>query len=335
MKRLFLIIASATMTSAAMAQMGNNDALFGFNGGEPTEVSQLGTAPEFPFLANKSSAAEVYNAIKRRANDNTEAMRHLNGLLMEIGYANGASDLEQGDVTMEWIKPGTVGNMGSRGYTYGLYRLTGDASEFKAWKIAPNDGDATGALYLFAKCGNAFYPRQRTTACVNVPVQVTPDVNQITLPASGSKVTTNNKTYVYYERKRHKKDDVAYPVAGLNAQYPSDIMEVDQRTDMSIRPEMYTVSLNGNQTEVAACENRPLSLTANVNVEKTATYTGNYPAASNNATYVKVSKRHYKMIARKMHNAERKANKIAKKTEMEVHKEYTPKPEKDRKSKKA
>ncbi|GAA4464455.1 hypothetical protein GCM10023093_14820 [Nemorincola caseinilytica] len=317
MKRLFLISASLMLTYAAIAQSDN--ALFRFRDGEePRSVSRLGTAPEFPFLRNKSSANEVYRTIKRHENDNTEAMNNLNGLLMQIGYANGAKDLEASDISMEYIAPGTVGNMGSSGYTYALYRLDGDPEEFKAWKIAANDGNNMGALYLFAKCGNAFFPRTGgRTACIMVPVDVKPDMNQISLPASGSKITTDNKTFVYYSRKRHKKDDQAYPVAGLNEEYPSEPLQVVMTKDMDIRPEIYTVSLNNNRLDVSACENQTLALTANVNVEKTATYTGNYPA-KDNTTYLKVSKRHYKMIARKMHNAERKANKVAHRTGQQV-----------------
>ncbi len=314
MKRLFLIAASVMLACASFAQAGSN-ALFQFrNGEEPKDVSRLGTAPEFPFIANKSSAAQVYRTLKAHADDNTETMDHMNGLLRQIGYANGVRDLEPGDVTEASVAPGTVGNMGSRGYEYDLYRLQGDASEFRAWKIAANGGNRNGALYFFAKCGNAFYPRQEArTACINVPVDVKPDVNQITLPASGSKVTTENKTYVYYARKRHKKDDQAFPVAGLNAEYPSEPLEVRMDKNMSIRPETYTVSVGNASNDVTACLNRTVELTANVNVEKTSTYTGDYPN-NTHANYQEVSKRHYKMIARKMRNAERKANKIARRT---------------------
>lgn len=304
------------LTYASFAQMGGSgNALFTFTKGEePREVSQLGTAPEFPFLRNKATAGQVYRTIKLHADDNTETMDNFNGLLMQIGYANGAKDLEEGDISMEHIAVGTVGNMGSRGYVYGLYRLQGDPEEFKAWKIAPNNGNANGPLFFFAKCGNAFYPRKDgRTACIKVPVNVKPDVSQITLPASGSKVTTDNRTFVYYNRKRHKKDDQAFPIAGVNAEYPSEPMQVIMTKDMQIRPETYSVSLNSRTDNVTACADRTLDLTANVNVEKTATYTGNYPTDDRN-TYVEVSKRDYKMIARKMRHAERKANKIAKRT---------------------
>ncbi len=319
MKRILLISASVMLTYGAMAQWGARDnSLFTFRDGEqPTEVSRLGTAPEFPMLAHKASANDFYRAIKRHQDDNTEAMNHLNGLLMQIGYTNGAKDLEANDVSEAYVAPGTVGNMGSSGYTYGLYRLSGDRDEFKAWKVAANGG-TNQALYFFAKCGNAFYPQQQgRTACINVPVQVTPDMSQVTLPASGAAVTTDNKTFVYYERKRHKKDDQAYPVAGLNEEYPSDPLLITDRKDVTIQPEQYTVSVDPARTDVTACTDKTLNLTANVNVEKTGTYTGNYPESSH-ATYKKVSKHQYKMIARKKAHAERKANKIAKRTAMDV-----------------
>ncbi len=308
------MFASLMLTFTTFAQVGaRNTALFQFrNGEEPKDVTRLGTAPEFPFLMNKASASQVHAAIQRHADDHAE----LDALLMQIGYANGAQDLEASDVTETRLQAGTVGNMGSAGYTYGLYRLQLEGNELKAWKIAANDGKADGALYILARCGNAFYPRKdapRTAACLNVPVEIRPDMSEISLPASGSKITTENKTFVYYNRKRHKKDDQAYPVAGLNAQYPSDPLPVNQKTDIQIKPETYTVSLNRTRSEVTACVNKTVLLTGDVNVEKTSTYTGNFPKGDN-ATYLEVSKRDYKMIDRKKRHAERKANRIAKKT---------------------
>lgn len=318
MKRILLISASLVLTYGAIAQAVRDNTVFTFNNGEqPKSVSRLGTAPEFPMLAHKSSANEFYRAIKRHQDENTEAMNHLNGLLMQIGYANGAKDLEANDVSEAWVAPGTVGNMGSAGYSYGLYRLDGDRDEFKAWKVAPN-GSGNQALYFFAKCGNAFYPQQqKTAACISVPVEVTPDMKEVSLPASGAKVTTDNKTYVYYDRKRGKKDDREYPVTGLNEKYPSEPLLITDQKDITIQPETYTVSVDPARQDVTACTNKTLDLTANVNVEKTGTYTGNYPESSH-STYKKVSKRDYKMIARKKAHAERKANKIAKRTAMDV-----------------
>ena len=90
MKRLFLISASLMLASAAFAQ-SNSGSLYSFdNAGTPKEVSQLGTAPEFPFLRNMTSPHQVYMAIKKHADDNTTSMRKLNNLLMQLGYANGA-----------------------------------------------------------------------------------------------------------------------------------------------------------------------------------------------------------------------------------------------------
>lgn len=322
MKRIFFISASILAASAAFAQTDaySDNSLYQFNNtSHPKEVRKLGTAPEFPFLRNMTSSRQVYNAIKKHDRDNTPAMTKLNDLLMQIGYANGAKDLQPSDITEAMVPVGTEGNMGSRGYTYAYYRLAGDPSEFKAWKITPNEGSNASALYIFAKCGNAFYPKNMgRTACISVPVTVTPDVQQVSLNNSGSEVTTTDQVYVYYTRKHHKKDDKAYPVAGINDAYPSDPIKVSAMKNMDVIPETYTVSLSApdNRT-VTACTDETLNLTANVNVEKTSTYTGNYPK-DDHKVYKKVSKRHYKQIARKMRKAQRKADKVARRTETPV-----------------
>ena len=316
MKQLIFISASMMLVSASFAQV-RDDAFFSFGeNGTPKEISKLGAAPEFPFIKNKTSADAVYAAIKKHENDKTETMRHMNSLLMQIGYTNGAKDLEPGDITEEMLAPGTVGNMGSRGYTHRLYRMEMSGDNLKAWKVAPK-GNNSSALYFLASCGNAFTPKKDArAACVNVPVEVKPDMTEITLPASGSKVSSINKTFVYYTRKHHKKGDKAYPVAGINDKYPSDPLLVNEKELKSIRPETYSVSIGNSRNVVTACVNQTLDPTANINVEKTSTYTGNYPL--NGPTYLKVSRHHYMMIARKMRNSKRKADKIAKRTSQHV-----------------
>ncbi len=325
MKRLFLISASAMITAASFAQTDVNPdkSLYNFdNQGSPKAVRKLGTAPEFPFLRHMTSAHQVYEAIKKHEDDNTAAMNKLNDLLMQIGYTNGAKDLQESDITMSYIKPGTEGNMGSRGYVYGYYQLEGNPLEFKAWKIAPNNSNASSgtvnsSMYLFAKCGNAFYPKTDKTACISVPVQVTPDQKQVNLQSSGSETTTENKVFVYYSRRHHRRGQPAYPVAGLDVKYPSKPIKVDADKEMDVVPETYTVTLSSPETSVTACPDSTLNLTASINVEKTSTYTGNYPN-DDHKVYKKVSKRHYMMIARKMRKAERKANKIARRTGVPV-----------------
>jgi hypothetical protein len=313
MKQLFLMSASFLIASGAFAQMDASDnTLYKFdNTGSPKEVRKLGSAPEFPFLRNLTSSRQVYNAIKSHNN------AKLNDLLMQIGYENGAKDLQPSDITEAWVPVGTEGNMGSRGYTYGYYKLAGDPAEFKAWKIQPNEGSTAKPLYLFSKCGNAFYPNGTRTACISVPVNVTPDMKQVNLPASGSEVTTTDKVYVYYAKKRHNKDDQAYPVAGVEDKYISKPIQVNSMRNSDVVPETYTVSLSSRANDVTACTDKTLDLTANVNVEKTSTYTGNYPK-DDHKVYKKVSKHQYKVIARKMRKAQKKADKIARRTETSV-----------------
>lgn len=320
MKRLFLISATVILASACLAQTDiSGSSLYKFdNRGMPKEIRTLGSAPEFRFLRNLTSQHQVYAAIKKHENDNTPDMNKLNDLLMQIGYTNGTKDLQPSDITKAYIKPGTEGNMGSAGHTYGYCRLKGNPSEFKAWEITPKDNNTNGPLYVFAKCGNAFYPRtEKKTACINVPVQVTPDESQIKLQSSGSEVTTNDKVYVYYARKHHKKGETANTVPGINDEYPSKPIMVDATKNEDVIPETYSVTLSNSQNTVSACADSTLNLTANINVEKTSTYTGNYPK-DDHKVYKKVSKRQYKMITRKMRKADRKANKIAKRTGVPV-----------------
>jgi len=321
MKRLLLISASLIMAATAFAQSDANsdNSLYTFdNTGSAKVVTKLGTAPEFPFLRNLSTPHQVYAAIKKQERENTAAINKLNGLLMQIGYANGAADLQQSDISEAYIQSGTEGNMGSRGYTYGYYRLDGSSSELSAWKIASSNGNAP--LYLMAKCGNAFYPKNavKSTACVNVPVNVTPDVSQINLPNSGTIVTNKTETFVYYSRKHHRRHEAAYPISGISDKYPSRLIKIDAEKDMSVLPQNYSVSLNSPQDNtVTACPDSTLNLIAGINVEKVSSYTGYYPD-HNNKKYKKVSKRTYKMVARSMRRIHRKEDKIARKTHVPV-----------------
>ena len=317
MKRLFLISASLMIASATFAQSDDNSLYTFDNTVSAKEVTKLGTAPEFPFLRNLSTPHEVYAAIKKQQRENTTAINKLNGLLMQIGYANGAQDLQQANITEASIPSGTEGNMGSRGYTYGYYRLDGSASELRAWKIAATNGNAP--LYLMAKCGNAFYPKAvKSTACVNVPVTVTPDMKQVNLPNSGTVVANKTETFVYYSRRRPRRHETAYAVAGISDKYPSHPIKIDAEKDMNVMPQTYNVSLNSPQDNtVTACPDSTLNLTAGINVASESSYTGNYPS-QDNKNYKKVSKRTYKMAARRMRRVHRKEDKIARKTGVPV-----------------
>ena len=320
MKRILLISASLMLASAAFAQDANSDnSLYKFdNNPSATTVRKLGTAPEFPFLRNKTTPGQVYAAIRKHEGDKTRAMDKLNDLLMQIGYANGAKDLQAADITEAWVKPGTEGNMGSSGYTYKYYRLEGNPAEFKAWKIAANNDNKMGALYLFAKCGNAFFPKSAaTTACINVPVNIAPDMTQISLPESGNTVATTDKVYVYYTRKHHRRHDKPNDIPGIADKYTSRPILLSTTKDADVRPETYTVTLSSSGNPVSACADSTLNLTANINVEKTSSYTGNYPD-NNHKEYKKVSKREYKMIARRMRRIQRKEDKIARRTGLPV-----------------
>ena len=142
-------------------------------------------------------------------------------------------------------------------------------------------------------------------------------MQQINLSNSGSKVSTKEQVYVYYERKHHRKHDQPYAVAGISDKYPSNPIMISNTKNEDIVPETYNVTLSSPATTVSACPDSTLNLTANINVEKASSYTGNYPN-KDHKEYKKVSKREYRMIARRMRRIERKENKIARKTGVPV-----------------
>ena len=290
------------------------------NGGEAKVIMKLGSAPEFPFLQNLSSPYQVYAAMQKQEREHTAASRKLDDLLMQMGYANGIKDLQVSDIREDRVKEGTEGNMGSRGYTYSYTKLETGSGDLKAWKIAANNNsDKNAPLYLMAKCGNAFYPKSvKSTACVNVPVNISPDMKQVNLPNSGTVVTDKTETYVYYSRKHHRRSEKAYPVTGISDKYPSYLIKIDAEKNMNVMPQTYSVSLNSQQNNtVTACAGTTLDITANVNLERVSSYTGNYPN-QDNKTYKKVHKRTYKMIVRRMRRIHRKEDKIARRTGVPV-----------------
>lgn len=315
MKRIILISAIAAAATTGFAQTTPDNALFKFdNTSSPREISKLGTAPEFPFMRNLSSPRQVVATLHRADDNGTQGMDQLNQMLMAIGFSNGAKDVKESNVSMYYVPVGTQGNMGSAGYGITYAKLTGDASEFKAWKIASGNGNY---MYLMSKCGNAFFPNSRqSTACITAPVNITSDPKEMTLTANGQTTTTNNNVYVYYHRKRHKKSEAAYSVANVPDAYPSDPLLLNTTKKVTPVPETYKLSVNSADNMITVCPDSTANVAATINVEKTSEYAGYYPGAKNE--YKKVSKHIYKKSQRKMRKAQRKEAKIARATGVEV-----------------
>ncbi len=119
------------------------------NVGVPKDVDKLGTNPEFPFLQHKTSAAQVYQAIKTKAGRDDHQMSEFNNILTAIGFANGAKDVRMGDVTAANIPNGTLGNMGDGSYNSTYSKLNLGDEGVKAWKVT----GSSGYVYFLAKCG--------------------------------------------------------------------------------------------------------------------------------------------------------------------------------------
>jgi len=317
MKRSILISAILILMAAvsfAQTECTANDALFKFdNAGMAKEVRRLGMNPEFPFLRNLSSPAQVYSAIMRNAKKSNDGAEHFNDLMMAIGLTNGTSDLTESDITAFYIPPGTEGNMGSGNYTSAYCRLMGDPDYFKAWKISSGTGCY---VYILAKCGNAFYPKGAKTACITAPVEFVGDMKEVTLSSSGQKVTTNDNTYVYFERRKHKHQ-APNPLPGTSDPYPSTPLMLRTTSGVEVLPDSYKVTVTTPDNSIRVCPDSTVDITANINVEKTSAYTGYYPSDTKKE-YKKVTRREYKIAARKLRKAERKERKIARRTGIKV-----------------
>ena len=316
MKRLFLIPAflTAAFSGFAQTECSQNNPIFKFDNGNvtPKAIRTLGNNPEFPFLRNLSSPAQVYSAIKKNNGKNTRGMSELNGMLMEIGMANGANDLQQSSITATTLPAGTDGNMGYGGYGSQYAVLEGN---FKAWKISSGSGSCY--VYIMQKCGNAFYPKSGVmkTACLNVPVTLTADTKEVTLEGAPPSTTTD-KVYVYYHRN-HRKRSLAPEFADVPDPTASNPVLLSTTKDMKAVPQSYKVTVNTTQDRIKVCPDLMVSIPANINVEKESEYTGYYPAAAK-STYKLVSRKVYRKTARKMRKAERKEARVARLTGVPV-----------------
>ena len=173
-------------------------------------------------------------------------------------------------------------------------------------------------MYILQKCGNAFYPNAGTkkTACLDVPVTLTADTKEVTLDG-GTPVTTTDKVYVYYHRRKQAKRPLSPDFSDVPDRQASNPVLLSVTKNVQTLPQSYKVTVNTTDDNVRVCPDSTLSIPANISVEKVSEYTGNYPATAKK-NYKEVSKRAYKRIARKMRKAERKENKVARLTGVPV-----------------
>ena len=233
---------------------------------------------------------------------------------MAIGYANGIKDLKVSDITAANIPSGSEGNMGSGKMAPGYYKLTGDPSGYKAWKITSASGCY---VYFMSKCGNSFYPNANAgqTACVSAPVNVMSEAKEITVNSTPAAQVTD-KTYVYYHARHHKFHHkyVRPEIADNNPSKPLLLSSVKR---VEARPETYKITVSAASDKVTVCNNKPVDVNANIDVEQISSYTGNYPTAAQ-GNYKEVSKHNYKRSVRKMRKVERKEDRVSKITGVPV-----------------
>jgi len=313
MKRLILISAFFSLASYGFAQSKSNPIFVNDNSGTAKEVYRLGDNPEFTGLRNLNSPQQVSTAMKK-----TRGRKQLDGMLKDIGFTNGVNDVSASDISEAYIPAGTRGNMGDGNYNSANIKLMGDngtasSKGVKAWKVTSPTGEY---MYVLGKCGNAFYPTSapKQTACVTAPLNLENNTKEVTL--GGDAISTSSSaTYVYYH-KRHRHHALAPEFAALNDPTASTPVLLSTSKSVSAVPQTYKVTVSTENNNIQVCEDQPLDLSANINIEKSSEFTGNYP--SSNRNYKEVSKHAYKRIARKMRHAEKKEKKVARLTGEEI-----------------
>jgi len=175
-------------------------------------------------------------------------------------------------------------------------------------------------LVLISACVAATSYAFAQGECVKTAVNLSG--NQMTLTTSGAKSTTLRDNYVFYERKRHRKNDEVFSVPG--SENPSQPLLLSSRQDVTAIPEKYNVSVTLPERNATACADSDMNVAANLDVERVASYTGNFPATKMEPNYMKVTKRQYKMAMRKKRKIERKEEKIARRTQVNVEVKATP-----------
>ena len=169
------------------------------------------------------------------------------------------------------------------------------------------------AIFAGASC----YAQTEDQACFNVPLNLTGNTKEVTVGGTLPGMTTE-QTYVYYHRRKHAKRALAPEFADVPDAKASNPILLNRDKEMrAMQPQSYKVTLNTAEDQMRVCPDSTMNVQANINVEQEGEYTGNYPTTAKN--YKLVSKRTYKRTARKMHNAERKEERVARLTGVTVH----------------
>ncbi len=319
MKYTLLIGAILTAASSCFAQADCNKdhPIFNFdNAGQPKEVRALGSNPEFPALSRLSTRQQVLAAM-RNGHMSERKKTELNNMLKGLGFENGVRDVKLSSISAANIPYGTTGNMGDGNYNTSYTKLTGNPNGSKAWKITSDKGCY---MYFLAKCGNAFAENMggetSKTACITAPVNITTQPKIITTGNPAELATTEKNVYIYYHQRYHKKSLNSYANAEIPDSRPSKPLLLSSKEKAELVPHEYRVTVTAPDDKVKVCHGKPVEVAANINVEYSSAYTGNYPGKT--SEYRKVSKHVYKKSMRKMRRAKHKEDKIARITHVPV-----------------
>jgi hypothetical protein len=154
------------MQALAQTRCNSSYILFNFPPGQtPTPIRSLGKNPQIKCLRNITNKSSFFQAIQTCKNnpEYEQDFAELDKLLKEIGFANGLNDksFTEESLLYDTIPYGSKGMLGYKknkkiGYEYSIL-IPDHYKGIAGWRITSPTGCY---VYVFTKCGNAFYPER-------------------------------------------------------------------------------------------------------------------------------------------------------------------------------
>jgi hypothetical protein len=142
----------------------SNHPLFNIPPGKtPTPITTLGANPQIKCLQNITEKDQFFKAIQSCKNNPIyqKDFEELDNLLKDMGFVHGISDqtFSPANLTYDTIPYGSKGMLGYKknkkiGYEYSIL-IPEHFKGVPGWRITSPTGCY---IYIFTKCGNAFYP---------------------------------------------------------------------------------------------------------------------------------------------------------------------------------
>jgi hypothetical protein len=177
-------------------------------GKRPQPIMNLGNNPQIKCLRGITDSHSFFNSLKTcLTKDIYKAdFTELDDIFKQIGFKNGLSDenFTEQNLKYETIPYGTKGMLGFKkdkkiGYVYAQL-VPQNHGGVQGWKVS---GPTGCYIYIFTKCGNAFYPQSDCPECpcIDVQLDIRTDEKHIDIQSGKVQDTVITNYFVYCIKK--------------------------------------------------------------------------------------------------------------------------------------